>query len=82
MNRHAWLSATLLIFIGGLFAKRTIVTFPLLILAFNLVGPNSKDSARRRPFTRLWTHVLFFVLVALYLALRYALLGTPCAKTC
>jgi hypothetical protein len=74
VNRQAWLWATLLIFIGGLFAKQTIVTFPLLILAFDLIGPTSQDSARRS-FARLWPHVLFVVLVASYLALRYTLFG-------
>ena len=75
VNRQAWLWATLLIFVAGLFAKQTIVTFPLLILAFDLIGPTAQHSARRPSFARLWPHVLFAVLVASYLALRYALFG-------
>ena len=42
VNRQAWLWATLLIFVAGLFAKQTIVTFPLLILAFDLIGPTAQ----------------------------------------
>jgi len=75
VNRQAWLWATLLIFVAGLFAKQTIVTFPLLILAFDLIGPTAQHSARRPSFARLWPHVLFAVPVASYLALRYALFG-------
>ena len=39
VNRPVWLFASLLIFIGGLFAKQSIVTFPLLVLAFDLLSP-------------------------------------------
>ena len=74
-NRHAWLFGALLIFTCGLFAKQSVVTFPLLILAFDLVGPNSNESAGSRSMARLWWHVPFFVLVALYLALRHTLFG-------
>jgi hypothetical protein len=74
-NRHAWLIGTLLIFTCGLFAKQTMVTLPLVILAFDLLGPSSKDSAGRRPVARLWPHVPFFVLLALYLVLRQSLFG-------
>ena len=73
-NRPAWLLATLLIFTCGLFAKQSIVTFPLLILAFDLLGPDS-HAAEGRSYARLWPHMLFFVVAALYLALRHALFG-------
>jgi len=82
VNRQAWLWATLLIFIGGLFAKQTIVTFPLLILAFDLIGPTAQDSARRRSFARLWPHVLFAVLVHRIWHFATRCSGTPCARTC
>ena len=73
-NRYAWLFATLLVFICGLFSKQSIVTFPALILAYDLLAPGSQASARPR-FARLWPHVLFFALAALYLALRQVLFG-------
>ena len=37
-RRGAWLVAALLIFICGLFAKQTLVTFPLLVLAYDVAG--------------------------------------------
>ena len=82
VNRQAWLWATLLIFIGGLFAKQTIVTFPLLILAFDLIGPTSQDSARRRSFARLWPHVLFSCSWRRIWRFATRCSGTPCARTC
>ncbi len=74
-NRHAWLVGAMLIFTCGLFAKQSLVTFPLLILAFDLFGPHLKDATARRSIARLWPHVPLFVLVALYLTLRYTLFG-------
>ena len=60
---------------SGLFAKQSLVTLPLVILAFDLIGPSSKESAGNRSVARLWPHVPFFVLVALYLAVRHTLFG-------
>jgi hypothetical protein len=74
-NRHAWLVGALLIFTCGLFAKQSLVTFPLLILAFDLFGPHLKDATAHRSIARLWPHVPLFVVVALYLALRHTLFG-------
>ena len=70
----AWLIATLLIFIGGLFAKQSIVTFPLLILGYDVLGLGSRETAGRW-LSRLWPHVPFIVLAVLYLALRHTLFG-------
>jgi hypothetical protein len=75
VNRHAWLLAALLIFIGGLFAKQSIVTFPALILAFDLLMPGVRAAAGSRSFARLWPHALFVALAVMYLALRHALFG-------
>ncbi|HEU4688126.1 MAG TPA: hypothetical protein VFS23_07200 [Vicinamibacterales bacterium] len=74
-NRHAWLLAALLIFIGGLFAKQSIVTFPAVILAFDMLMPGSRAAAGGRSFARLWPHLLFFALAVMYLALRHVLFG-------
>jgi hypothetical protein len=74
-NRRAWLFGALVIFTCGLFAKQSLVTFPLLILTFDLFGPHTNDSANRRSLARLWSHVPFFVVGALYLALRHTLFG-------
>ena len=74
-NRPAWLFASLLIFVGGLFAKQSIVTLPLLVLAFDLLRPKSDALANRWSLTRLWPHVPFFALMASYLVLRYVLFG-------
>ena len=73
-NRYAWLFAALLVFTCGLFAKQSIVTFPVLIVAYDLLERGS-PAAARWSLARLWPHVPFFVLVALYLALRQALFG-------
>jgi hypothetical protein len=74
-NRHAWLWAALLIFTCGLFTKQSIVTFPVLVLAFDLLASGWRDPAPKMSLARLWPHLLGFGLVALYLALRHALFG-------
>jgi hypothetical protein len=74
-NRRTWLVAALLMFTGGLFAKQSVVTFPLLILAFDVLGPGSRDASGSRSLARLRPHLLFIALAVLYLALRHALFG-------
>lgn len=72
-SRRIWLLAALLIFACGLFAKQSLVTFPALILAYDLFAAGSKDSGRS--MARLWPQLPFFALTALYLALRHTLFG-------
>ena len=74
-QRPAWLIGALLIFACGLFAKQSLVTLPAAILAFDLLGPRSTDSAAGRSLARLWPHLPFFAVVAAYLALRHTLFG-------
>ena len=75
-NRRAWLFAALLTFTCGLFAKQSLVTFPLLILAFDLMlGPRSAASPYGRWQARLGAHVPFFLLSGAYLVLRHTLFG-------
>jgi hypothetical protein len=74
-NRHVWLWAALLIFTGGLFAKQSIVTFPMLTLAFDLLAHRWRNSTGTWSWARWWPHLLGFGLVALYLALRHTLFG-------
>ena len=75
-NRHAWLFAALLIFTCGLFAKQSLVTFPVLILAFDLLGPRPADSAGSRSVgTIVAARCRSSLLAALYLALRHTLFG-------
>ncbi len=74
-HRPAWLIGALLIFACGLFAKQSLVTLPVIILAYDLLGPRPADSPAGRSVARLWPHLPFFALVALYLALRHTLFG-------
>jgi hypothetical protein len=75
-HKRAWFVATLLIFAGGLFAKQTLVTFPLIILAYDLVyGPGLAASTRREWISRYAAHVPFIVMVVGYLGIRHALFG-------
>jgi hypothetical protein len=74
-NHPAWLFGALLIFTGGLFAKQSLVTFPLLLLAFDLLWPGSGGSPGSRSIMRLWPHIPFVVLAGSYLAFRHALFG-------
>jgi hypothetical protein len=75
-RRGAWLVAALLIFICGLFAKQTLVTFPLLVLAYDVVcGPSPRRWTRRELLSRYAPHLLFALLVVAYLAFRHALFG-------
>ena len=74
-SRRAWLVGALLTFTCGLFVKQSLVTFPLLILAFDLLGPRSAASPGGRWQARLGAHVPFFLLSGAYLALRHTLFG-------
>jgi hypothetical protein len=75
-QRRAWFVAALVIFICGLFAKQSLVTFPLLILAYDVVyGPTVHSSTRRGVISRYAYHVPFFLLLAAYLGLRQYLFG-------
>ncbi len=74
-SRRAWLAGALLTFTCGLFVKQSLVTFPLLILAFDLLGPRSAASPGGRWQARLGAHVPFFLLSGAYLALRHTLFG-------
>jgi hypothetical protein len=74
-NRPGWLWAALLIFTCGLFAKQSIVTFPVLTLAFDLMAHRRRDSTGNWSLARWWPHLLGFGLVAVYLALRHTLFG-------
>ena len=74
-HRPGWLLATLVAFVCGLFAKQSMVTLPLLLVAFDVVWPVSDQTRDRSWPTRAWPHVVLFVLLALYLALRHTLFG-------
>ena len=74
-HRRGWLFASLAIFVGGLFAKQSLVTFPLLILSFDLLGPGSANRPAGRSLARLWPHAPFFVVAGSYLVLRQTLFG-------
>ena len=80
-HRPAWLIGALLIFTCGLFAKQSLVTLPLLILAYDLLGPRSTDSPAGRSVARLWPHLPFFALLALYSPCATRCSATRCAKT-
>ena len=75
-RRGAWLVAALLIFICGLFAKQTLVTFPLLVLAYDVAGGRTprRLTARER-LSRYAPHLLFVLTAVAYLAFRHLLFG-------
>jgi hypothetical protein len=64
---YAYYCGALLLFSVGLFAKQSVVTFPILLLAYDLV------SGRLSRFTPL---LPFFGVLVLYLGLRRALFGS------
>jgi hypothetical protein len=74
-QRGGWLFAAWLLFVGGLFAKQSVVTLPVLLVAFDLLWPVSIEPARTRAFARLWPHIAFVVAAASYVALRHTLFG-------
>jgi hypothetical protein len=74
-HRITWLLATMILFVCGLFTKQSVVTFPILILVFDLFAPDHDGSTGRRAFSRVSTHLPFFVVLAAYLVLRYQLFG-------
>jgi protein O-mannosyl-transferase len=75
-QRRAWFIATLLVFVCGLFAKQSLVTFPLLILAYDVVyAPALHGATRSSVKSRYASHVPFFLLLAAYLWLRHNLFG-------
>ncbi len=71
-----WWVAALVLFAFGLFAKQSVVTFPVLILAYDAVyQPRLRSFTPRALVSRYLLHVPFVVVVALYLALRHTLFG-------
>jgi len=74
-QRGGWLFAAWLLFVGGLFAKQSVVTLPVLLVAFDLLWPVSIEPARTRAFARVWPHIAFVMAAALYVALRHTLFG-------
>ena len=74
-QRASWWFAALFIFAGGLFAKQSLVTFPILILAYDAVYAAVLRRPIRSLFSRFVHHVPFFVLLAMYLGLREILFG-------
>ena len=74
-SRRRWLCGTAVLFVCGLFTKQSVVTFPVLVLAFDAFWPTSDNRARGWSLARVWPHVLFFVAAALYLGLRHTLFG-------
>lgn len=74
-NRHRWLIAALAAFVGGLFAKQSTVTLPLLLVAFDVLWPVSERPARSGRLARVWPHVPFIALTVLYLVVRNELFG-------
>ena len=73
--RHGWLFGAWLLFAGGLFAKQSVVTLPVLLVAFELLRPVATGSARTGFFARVWPHMPFVVTAALYVWLRHTLFG-------
>jgi hypothetical protein len=74
-QRRGWLFAAWLSFVCGLFAKQSVVTLPLLLVAFDLLWPVSTKSARNRASSRVWPHIPFVVIAALYVGFRHTLFG-------
>jgi hypothetical protein len=73
---HGWLAAALVLFAFGLFAKQSIVTFPVLILAYDVTyGPSLRSLTTRQLVSRCLVHVPFAVILVLYLGLRRTLFG-------
>lgn len=72
-RRRAWLVSALLVFSLGLFAKQSLVTLPVAILVFDLLGGGVPEPLGQTWRARLRQHVPFFVLLALYLLLRWVL---------
>jgi len=74
-QRASWFVAALFVFAGGLFAKQSVVTFPILILAYDAVYTPGLRGPIRGLISRFVHHVPFFVLLAFYLGLREILFG-------
>jgi hypothetical protein len=69
-----WLAASLALFVIGLFTKQTVVTFPVLILAYDVVyQPGIRKSTLDDLIARYAVHVPFLLLLVLYLGLRASL---------
>ncbi len=74
-RRRGWIFAAWLLFVCGLFTKQSVVTLPVLLIAFDLLWPVSTESARSRAEARVWAHIPFAVAAALYVAFRHTLFG-------
>jgi hypothetical protein len=69
------LAISVALFAAGLLCKESVITFPLLILAYE-AWKRMEPGAERRITPRLKRVAVFFAVLAAYLALRLALLGT------
>ena len=76
-QRRTWLAASLGLFVANLYAKQTAITFPVAILAYEIVcwGPGFRELGRRALRSRYAPHLPFWVLTIAYLVLRYVLFG-------
>ena len=74
-SRHGWLFGAWLLFAGGLFAKQSVVTLPVLLVALDLLWPVAAASARTGVLARVSAHIPFVVTAALYVGLRHTLFG-------
>lgn len=73
---HGWLAAALILFAFGLFAKQSMITFPVLILAYDATyGPSLGRLSGRQLASRYLVHVPFAIVLVGYLWLRRALFG-------
>jgi Dolichyl-phosphate-mannose-protein mannosyltransferase len=73
---YRWLAVALVLFALGLFSKQSIVTFPLVILAYDAVyGPSPWSLTRRQLVSRCVDYVPFAAVLILYLGLRATLFG-------
>jgi hypothetical protein len=75
-QRRTWLMAALVIFACGLFAKQSLVTLPVLILAYDLVYARTRENTPAgNVVARFAPHLPFFLLALAYLWLRQTLFG-------
>jgi len=73
---YRWVAGALVLFALGLFSKQSIVTFPLLIVAYDAVyGPDPRRLTRSQLVSRCLEYAPFATVLVLYLALRATLFG-------
>jgi len=74
-ERTRYYILSLILFVGGLFSKEMVMSLPLMLVAYDVVGRRSPAAGWQIRWSL--PHIGYFTILALYLCLRKLVFGTP-----